>query len=274
MQPVTTELKVTVRRISGVFRRLPCTSSVLTTSKHVANEDVSVNVENQAKQSNQESTGRFQISFEAWRKTLIQNLINQQAGYRGLRENTATPARLANNWRLTTLRGVLACLFGFLVLGWPDIPLLILVLIFGSYPLLEHSIRIILGLRDGSERFWRWEIILYGLIGFCVGFSAAVCPDAAVLLLLFVTVGWTTAMGGLKVAEAIRLRHELDDMTLYCLDGLQSFAFGALVASLPVSREMAITWLIGTYALLFGIMLLVLAFRLYVIQTDFNAKTT
>jgi uncharacterized membrane protein HdeD (DUF308 family) len=115
---------------------------------------------------------------------------------------------------------------------------------------------------------------LSGFVGFCIGLSGVVWPDTLVPLFLYLMVGWSTAMGALKVAEAIRLGRKLEGRALHIVEGALSFAFGALVATLPISGEMAITWIIGMYALLFGIMLLALAFRLYFKKPESNGKTS
>jgi len=159
------------------------------------------------------------------------------------------------------------------VLFWPEVPFVALVIAFGSYTLIEGSIRTAVGLKNRPLRRWRWEMLLNGFIGFCIGLSAVMWPDALVLLFLYLMVGWATAMGALKVAEAIRIGHEVEGRALHIVEGVLSFAFGALVASLPVSGELAITWIIGMYALLFGIMLLALAVRLYFKKAESHSKT-
>ena len=100
------------------------------------------------------------------------------------------------------------------------------------------------------------------MVGFCIGLFTVAWPGLTTLALLYLIVGWAGAAGGLIVLHAIQLRRELTGGSLAILDGSMSFAFGALLSSLPLSGAPAITWVIGMYALAFGLLLDVLAYRM------------
>jgi uncharacterized membrane protein HdeD (DUF308 family) len=64
-----------------------------------------------------------------------------------------------------------------------------------------------------------------------------------------------------QIATAISLRREIDNEWLMILGGGFSVLFGILLAVLPVVGLLSLTWLIGIYALIFGVAFIVLGFR-------------
>jgi uncharacterized membrane protein HdeD (DUF308 family) len=66
----------------------------------------------------------------------------------------------------------------------------------------------------------------------------------------------------LEIIAGIRLRRVLSDEIWLILMGVLSLLFGLFILIFPSAGALAVVYWIGAYALLFGIMLLALAFRL------------
>jgi uncharacterized membrane protein HdeD (DUF308 family) len=64
-------------------------------------------------------------------------------------------------------------------------------------------------------------------------------------------------MGVLQVIAAVRLRHDISGEWWLALGGLASVAFGILLMRNPAEGALAVLWLIGTYALVWGVMTMV-----------------
>jgi uncharacterized membrane protein HdeD (DUF308 family) len=73
---------------------------------------------------------------------------------------------------------------------------------------------------------------------------------------------WAFVRGLFEVVAAIQLWKELDDAWLLALGGFVSMAFGGAVLAMPGAGALALVWLIGAYAVLFGVILIILSFRL------------
>ena len=72
--------------------------------------------------------------------------------------------------------------------------------------------------------------------------------------------------GVLEVAAAFILRRELRGEWLLALAGVLSVVFGVFLAVRPGEGAIAIVSVIGVFAILFGVALLVLGFRLRRLQ--------
>jgi len=169
---------------------------------------------------------------------------------------------LTQNWWVLALRGVAALLFGIGAFLWPGLTIGVLVLLFGAYALADGIFAIIAGIATRKEQERWWLMLLVGLAGVLTGVLTLLWPGITALILLYFIAGWSMVTGILQIAAAIRLRKEIEGEWLLALAGVGAVIFGLLLVSLPGAGALALIWLIGSYALLYGILLLVLAFRL------------
>ena len=165
---------------------------------------------------------------------------------------------LARNWWMLVLRGVLATIFGVLALVWPGLTLLTLVILFGAYALVDGLISVIVAFaRRGLDDRW-WATLLRGVAGIIIGIVTFVLPGVTALVLLYFIAGWAFITGLLEIVAAIRLRHAITAEWVMILGGILSIIFGVLIVLFPGEGALSLTWLIGIYAIAFGILLIVL----------------
>lgn len=169
---------------------------------------------------------------------------------------------LARNWWVFLVRGILAILFGIAAFVWPGITITVLVLMFGAYALVDGIFAIVAGIASRREQERWWMMILVGLAGVVAGILTFIWPGITALVLLYFIAGWAIVMGIFQIAAAIRLRREIEGEWLLILGGITSVIFGILLVVRPGAGALASIWIIGSYALLFGILMIVLAFRL------------
>ena len=134
-----------------------------------------------------------------------------------------------------------------------------LVLLFGAYALVDGVFAIVAGVR-GSQGH-RWLLLAEGALGVLAGLIAFFWPGLTALALLYVIALWAIFTGVVEVVMAIRLRREMENEWLMALSGVLSVVFGLILAVLPGVGLLSLVWLIGIYALAFGIALIVLGFR-------------
>jgi uncharacterized membrane protein HdeD (DUF308 family) len=167
---------------------------------------------------------------------------------------------LATNWWALLLRGIAAVLFGLAALFWPGLTLFVLIVFFGAYALVDGILAIVAGIRGSEGR--RWLLLAEGVLGVLAGLITFFWPGMTALFLLFVISAWAIFTGLLKVVMAIFFRREVENAWLMGLSGVLSVLFGVVLAVLPGAGLLSLVWLIGIYALIVGVVLIVLGFRM------------
>jgi len=169
---------------------------------------------------------------------------------------------LRGNWGWMALRGVAAILFGVVAFAWPGATLVTLALLWGAYALADGVFSIIAGLRirDGIKPVW--PLVLTGFIGIIAGLAALAWPGLTAFVLLMFIAAWAIFVGVLQIAAAIRIRKEIDNEWMLILSGAVSVLFGALMILSPGRGAVALVWVIASYSVVFGLLLVVLAFEM------------
>jgi uncharacterized membrane protein HdeD (DUF308 family) len=173
----------------------------------------------------------------------------------------AMSALLARNWWAIAIRGAFAVLFGLIALVSPGATLLSLALFFAAYLLVDGIFGIVAAIRAASQH-QRWGLLLAeGALNIVMGLIAAMFPVGAVLAFVMITAAWSIVTGILMIVAALKLNPAYGRGWLI-FSGVVSVLFGLALALSPVIGAVVLTWWVGAYALVFGIALLVLAFKL------------
>ena len=168
--------------------------------------------------------------------------------------------QLSRNWWLLALRGVAAILFGILAMVWPGVTLTFLVLLFGAYALADGLLAVVAALTNNAgER--RWWVLLEGLVGIAVAVLTFLWPGATAFSLLYLIAAWAILTGVLEILAAIELRREISNEWFLILSGIASVILGVLLVLFPGAGALSVIWLIAAYAVVFGVLLVVLSLR-------------
>ena len=173
----------------------------------------------------------------------------------------ALPSETGHWWALA-LRGAIAILFGLAALLRPGIALEALILLFGAYALVDGVFAIVGvfgGTRGGTPR---WLLFIEGIASILVGLIAFVLPGLTAILFLYLIAIWAIITGVSEIAMAIRLRREIRGEWALIVGGAFSVLFGVILAVIgPIAGLLSLIWLIGVYAVAFGILMLITAFQ-------------
>jgi uncharacterized membrane protein HdeD (DUF308 family) len=169
---------------------------------------------------------------------------------------------LARNWWSLAIRGAAAILLGIITFVWPGITLTGLVFLFGAYALVD-GIFSIAGMVRAAQSHERWgSLLLEGVAGLVAAAVTIVWPAITAISLLYVIAAWALVTGVFEIAAAIRLRKHISGEWMLALGGILSVAFGILAIVFPLAGALAITLWVGAYCMIFGAVLVGLAFRL------------
>ncbi len=165
---------------------------------------------------------------------------------------------LTQKWWAVALRGVLAIVFGIVALALPGATLVSLAVLFGAYAFVSGVFAIVaaFGIR-GRDAVW---YVLDGILGIALGIATFFFPGIATQALVFLIGVWAILMGTFEVIAGFELPVKRD--WLLVIAGIASIVFGVLVFAYPVGGALAIAWLIGVYALVYGVSMVVFGIRL------------
>ena len=168
---------------------------------------------------------------------------------------------LTDRWWVFLVRGIAALVFGILAFVWPGMTLLALTILFGAYALIDgiFALAAALGGLGGSR--W-WALLLEGILGLIVAFLVWTQPTTSAISLVFLIALWAILTGIVEIVAGLQLRDVISNEWLYIVAGIVSIAFGVLVIRYPQSGALAVIWMIGFYAILFGVLQLGLSYRL------------
>jgi uncharacterized membrane protein HdeD (DUF308 family) len=169
---------------------------------------------------------------------------------------------IAENWRAMALRGLVAVLFGLVILFWPGLVLAGLSLIFGIYALVDGGVELVPALRSSDRGALKWLPLAEGTVGVIAGLLALLWPGLSASGLLHVIVVWAVVTGVLKILTAIVLRSEVENGWLLAGGGALSVLFGVILAALVGSDLPTLAPFIGVFAVVVGLALIVFAFRI------------
>lgn len=165
------------------------------------------------------------------------------------------------SWWVLALRGIAGIAFGVLALMWPGLTLLTLVALFAAYALIGGIASVVAAIRERKVDDDWWLPLLLGLVSIGAAVAAVINPALTALVLVLVVGANALVTGVLDIVAAVRLRKQITGEWLLALNGVASVVFGALVFFYPLAGALAVVWLISIYALISGVLLLMLAFR-------------
>lgn len=158
-------------------------------------------------------------------------------------------------------RGIAALIFGVATLVWPDISLTALVILWGAYALVDGVAALWAAIADRSIEHRGW-VAFQGVAGVAAGVVTFVWPSITALALLWVIAAWAIAMGIALIATSIAVRKEISGELLVGLAGVLSVILGVILIAEPAGGALAVTWAIGWFACLYGIVMLTLSWEI------------
>lgn len=170
---------------------------------------------------------------------------------------------LARNWWAVALRGAAAIIFGILALAWPRETLTVIIYLFGAYALVDGIFSGVAAIVRAAERRtdW-WPLLLEAVIGIIIGVVTFFHPGFTALVLVYVIAAWALLTGIAELVAAWQLRQSIQGEWVLALAGILSILAAIVLAVNPRTGALAVIWVIGLYAIFFGVLLLGLAWRL------------
>jgi uncharacterized membrane protein HdeD (DUF308 family) len=187
-------------------------------------------------------------------------MVASSQEFRSSLESTVRHEVRQEGWAVA-LRGILAVIFGIIALRSPGVAASAFVVVFAIYAFADGVLDFVLAGQLGRAR-QRWGWYLFeGLVSIAVGLIALAYPAVTLVAIVLLVGIRAIAVGVLELVGAFSWEG-LDSRWLIGITGILSLVLGILILSSPVAGGLALLWMIGVYAIVFGAMLFVLGLHL------------
>ncbi len=171
---------------------------------------------------------------------------------------------MVTRWWVQLIRGILAILFGIILVVWPLLSIATLVLIFGIWAVVFGVVAIVASILSHEESWW--ALLIEGLVSAAIGVLVLLWPGVTIFILLVFLAVWALITGVAELAMAIKMRGIIPNDWTLVLAGLFSILFGVLILFWTEETLRVLAWFVGFYAMFFGIIMIVLSMKLRGLQ--------
>ena len=165
---------------------------------------------------------------------------------------------LTATWKMLLVRGAIAIVFGIVLIAWPDATIVVLVVLWGIWALIDG---IGLATQIFSPGAGTGQKVLFGvlaLVAIVAGLLAIARPGMAATAVTWLLGIWLIVRGVFELVGAFTSSSTVPRWLLV-LGGLLDLVLGGLFVANPGNSAVAIAVLLGIVALAWGVVFVVLA---------------
>ena len=168
----------------------------------------------------------------------------------------------AKHWWHVVLRGFLALIFGILLFAWPGIAMFVFAILFGAYAFVDGVFTLVAAINYKAGAGKRTWLFVRGILGIIVGIVTLLWTAVTELALILIIGAWALIAGIMELSFAFTAVKETGAKWLFAISGILAIILGILLLIRPIAGILAVIWFIGAYAVMAGIVLIILGFRL------------
>ncbi|MFD4295344.1 HdeD family acid-resistance protein [Rhodococcus sp. NPDC058505] len=164
-------------------------------------------------------------------------------------------------WWLLLVRGIVAIAFGIVALVWPHATVKVLIVVVGVFWIVDgivSAVRAIEARRVVTSWVW-W--LAGAVVSVIAGIVLFVWPDLTALAFVYVMGFWAILVGVLEVIGAFQVMANAGQWIGSMVAGALALLFGLILVIWPGSGITGLMWLVGTFAILFGVLFVAGAFQ-------------
>jgi len=164
-------------------------------------------------------------------------------------------------WIWAVVRGVIAIIFGIVALTSPITTAIVLATVIGVFAIIDGIIDIVDAIRHRGTSGVGLRVFL-GVISLLFGIIILVWPGKTIGFMVILIAIWSIAIGLLQIIANVGIRKEAPGAWVWgVISGALGVIFGILVLFNLGIGLVALIWLLGIWAIVFGIALVVLGFQ-------------
>ena len=166
------------------------------------------------------------------------------------------------HWWQVAVRGLIALLFGILLLVWPGVSLFVFAIFFGAFAFVDGIFTLVAAVNYKAGAGQRAWLFVRGILGIIVGIVTFFWPAITELALVFLIGAWALVTGIMELNFAFRSVRETGAKWLFAVSDILSIILGILLLVRTIAAIIVMIWAIGAYAIIAGIVLIALGFWL------------
>lgn len=165
-----------------------------------------------------------------------------------------------DKWWAYLVRGILAIIFGIIALVWPGATVLVLIILFGCFALVEGLFAVGFSIAKATKGEKYFALLMLGLLGVIVGIITLVRPGVTTVALLVVISVYLVVRGFLMIISAFEMTGAAGVRWLVGIVGALALILGILLLVFPISGVYGIILVIAIYMIVAGIFLTIASF--------------
>jgi uncharacterized membrane protein HdeD (DUF308 family) len=163
------------------------------------------------------------------------------------------------SWKMLMVRGGLAIVLGILAMVWPIETAIALAILFGVWALVDGLGSFAQAFEKGTPTSARVLLGVMGVVGLIVAFFAIFSPAVAAVTLTWILGIWLIVRGAFEVFAAFSATRDAPRWLLLVTAAVD-VVLGVLFVANPGSSAVAIAWVLGLVAIVWGIAFLATGF--------------
>jgi uncharacterized membrane protein HdeD (DUF308 family) len=171
-----------------------------------------------------------------------------------------------SNWVIFVTNGIIAILFGCLLLFVPGETILGLVRIFGIILLIAGIIMFYASYTTMKAKKSYLLLMAEAIFAILLGLVIIINPGGSLSLFLILVGIWAAALGLLQIIISVQMRKKVANHMLFTLNGVITLVFGLLLFYNPMGTAKALVTIVGILALAAGILLIYLGFKVKAVK--------
>lgn len=164
-------------------------------------------------------------------------------------------------WWLLLIRGIIAVIFGIVALVWPDVTVKVLIVVVGIFWIIDGIVSAIRAIQARKVVMsWVWWLA-GALVSVIAGVVLFVWPDLTALAFAYLMGFWAILVGILEIIGSFQVMANGGQWIGSMVAGALALIFGLILVIWPGSGIIGLMWLVGIFAIAFGVLFIVGAFQ-------------
>ena len=164
-------------------------------------------------------------------------------------------------WTSRLVAGLVAILFGIIVLVWPGASALVLIYLFAAWVLVTGLVEIVAAFAAPGGAGGSCLLLAAGLVSILIGIAAFAWPLVTGLAVVYIIAIWAIIRGIVEFVAALS-GSGVRDRGLLAITGVIAVVFGIALLVFPVAGAVALIYIVGAFALIYGLLQVISALRL------------